>query len=152
LAQVGQDRAGFYSYDWLERLFLADIHNAWEVRPEWQNRKVGDLVRATQPDYLGGLLGKDLGWRVKLLDTNRALVLDGWGAFVIEPESGGRTRLIVRSTTGDPDAPAWGAALSLTLFELPHFVMQRGMLLGIKERAERSRATGRAAVGRLSAP
>jgi hypothetical protein len=34
--------------------------------------------------------------------------------------------------------PAWAAALNLTAFELPHFIMQRRMMLGIKERAERT--------------
>ena len=49
LVQIGQDRAGFYSYDWLERAAGADIHNVEEIRPQWQDRRVGDLVRATQP-------------------------------------------------------------------------------------------------------
>jgi hypothetical protein len=57
LVQLGQDRAGFYSYDWLERLFLADVHNVFEIRPEWQHRAAGDFVRATPPNYLGGLFG-----------------------------------------------------------------------------------------------
>jgi hypothetical protein len=34
LVQIGQDRAGFYSSDWLENIFLADIHNANAIRPE----------------------------------------------------------------------------------------------------------------------
>src|SRR5918993_5960773 len=54
LVQVGQDRAGFYSYDWLERAFGADVRNVSEIRPEWQSRRVGDLVLATQRGYLGG--------------------------------------------------------------------------------------------------
>jgi hypothetical protein len=44
LVQVGQDRAGFYSYTWLENLTGADIHNADEVHAEWQQRAVGDKV------------------------------------------------------------------------------------------------------------
>ena len=39
LVQTGQDRAGFYSYDWLERLFGADIRNVYEVRPAWQSSR-----------------------------------------------------------------------------------------------------------------
>ena len=66
LAQIGQDRAGFYSYDWLERAFLADVHNADEIRPEWQHQAAGEFVRATQPGYLGGLFGRDLGWRITI--------------------------------------------------------------------------------------
>ena len=44
ILQIGQERAGFYSNDWLENLTLADIHNVDEIRPEWQNRKEGDVV------------------------------------------------------------------------------------------------------------
>jgi hypothetical protein len=34
LVQVGQDRAGFYTYTWLENLLGSDIHNTDEIRPE----------------------------------------------------------------------------------------------------------------------
>ncbi len=36
--QYGQDRAGFYSNEYLENLFGADVHNADEIKPEWQQR------------------------------------------------------------------------------------------------------------------
>src|SRR3954470_18626931 len=42
LVQVGQDRAGFYSYTWLENLIGANIHNANEIHPERQQLAVGD--------------------------------------------------------------------------------------------------------------
>ena len=42
LMQIGQDRAGFYSNDYLENLTGANIHNADVIRPEWQVRAVGD--------------------------------------------------------------------------------------------------------------
>lgn len=45
LMQLGQDRGGFYSYDWLENLADLAIHSAEEIVPELQNLKVGDLVR-----------------------------------------------------------------------------------------------------------
>jgi hypothetical protein len=41
--------APFYSYDWLERAFGADVRNVRELRPEWQTLRAGDFVRATQP-------------------------------------------------------------------------------------------------------
>lgn len=40
--QVGQTQAGWYSFDWLERLFTFDIHNHYDIHPEWQNLKAGD--------------------------------------------------------------------------------------------------------------
>lgn len=138
LVQIGQDRAGFYSYDWLERLFLADVHNVYEVRPEWQHRTAGDFVRATPPNYLGGIFGADVGWNVSYVDPGRAMVLANWGAFVLAPAEPGRTRFVIRSSIGAPNAPVWGAGLTFALFELPHFIMERKMMLTIKDCAERN--------------
>ena len=140
LMQLGQDRAGFYSYDWLERAFGADVHNVREIRPEWQQRQAGDRVRATQPGYLGGVLGDDLGWTVTHLEPARALVLRNWGAFVLQPAADGRTRFIIRTKVGDPATTPWLAALDMLAFQLPHFIMERKMMLQIKELAEQ-RAT-----------
>ena len=136
LVQLGQDRAGFYSYERLERLFGADVHNVREIRPEWQQRQPGDVVYATQAGYLRGLFGERPGWTVDLADPNRALVLRNWGAFVLEPAPDNRTRFLIRSTISHPDIPVWAAALNFAAFELPHFIMQRRMMLGIKELAE----------------
>ena len=36
LAQMGQGRGGFYSYDWLENVFGLGIHNADRIEPDWQ--------------------------------------------------------------------------------------------------------------------
>jgi len=135
LAQLGQGRGGFYSYDWLERAVGDDIHNADRIHPEWQTRNEGDLVRAVQPDYLGGRFGKDVGWRVVKLQPERVISLGGWGSFILQP-AGGRTRLIVRTRgAGKPNVPL--APIGLLVFEPAHFIMERAMLLGIKERVER---------------
>jgi len=93
--------------------------NADAIHPEWQSRAVGEMVYAT-------------------LEPERALVLKNWGAFVLLPMPDGRTRFLIRSTISNERIPAWAAALNLTAFELPHFIMQRRMMLGIKERAERT--------------
>lgn len=139
LVQIGQDRGGFYSHDWLERLFGADIHNADRIVPEWQVRVAGDSVFATQPNYLG-LVERRLGWRVASVEPGRALVLENWGAFVLVPERYNRTRLIVRTRGGGADPESLVdllmGPLGLLAFELPHFIMERGMLEGIKSRAE----------------
>lgn len=136
LVQLGQDRAGFYSYDWLERAIGDRIQNADRIHPEWQTIRKGDLVRATQPDYLGGRFGRDIGWRVAEVEPGRALVLGGWGAFVLEPTADGNTRLIVR-TRGNGKPNVTLAPFGLLVFEPAHFIMERGMLRGIKVRAER---------------
>lgn len=141
LAQLGQDRGGFYSYSWLERLVGDPVHNADHIVAEWQSINEGDLVRAAPPDYLGGVLGHDVGWRVTKVVPRRALVLDGWGAFVIVPIDDSTSRLLVR-TRGEGKPTLGGvplSALSLLVFEPAHFIMERGMLRGIKQRAEARR-------------
>lgn len=142
LMQLGQDRGGFYSYDWLERAFGVDVRNVNEIRPEWQRRAVGELVRATQPTYLGGLFGPDLGWTVKDVQFERALVLEYWGAFVLVPTKDGKTRFIIRTTVSNERIPAWAAGLDVVAFQLPHFIMERRMMLQIKSLAEAAGADG----------
>ncbi|MFL5615247.1 MAG: hypothetical protein ACJ796_16390 [Gemmatimonadaceae bacterium] len=141
LAQLGQDRAGFYSYSWLERMFGDPVHNANRVVPEWQSINVGDLVRAAPANYFGGAFGRDLGWRVVDVVPRRALVLEGWGTFVIVPVDDTTSRLLVRTRgAGKPSLSGVALApLELLLFEPAHFIMERGMLRGIKQRAERAR-------------
>ena len=136
LVQIGQDRAGFYSYDWLERAFGLGIRNVREVRPEWQTLKAGDVVRAAQTGYLGGMLGERPGWAVLELAPEKLLVLEKWGTFALQPAADAQTRLIIRSTMGRRTGPAWASAANFFAFQLPHFIMQRRMMLTIKALAE----------------
>jgi hypothetical protein len=122
LAQIGQDRGGFYSYEWLENLAGCHMRNAERIHPEWQRREVGETV----------LLHPANGLKVARFETGRALVLEEWGAFVLEPVDEQRTRLIVRGRI----KRGLASVAYAILLELPHFVMERKMLLGIKERAE----------------
>jgi len=124
LAQIGQDRGGFYSYEWLENLAGCRMVNATSIHPEWQHREPGETT------YLHPLSGLT----VTRFEPNRAIGLEHWGTYVVAPDDGGtRTRLISRSriARGIPSL-----AYLLTI-EIPHFVMERKMMLGIKERAER---------------
>jgi hypothetical protein len=143
LVQMGQDRGGFYSYDWLERLVGFGIENADRIHDEWQDRDVGDLVRLAP--------GSDMV--VAELETERALVLvqevplrdrgiDAdlrwtW-AFVLAPTAGGdQTRLLVRTRVGWQPDDLLGHVIGPPI-ELVHLLMERGMLRGIRERAERT--------------
>ena len=139
LVQLGQDRAGFYSYDWLERAFGVRIKNADRIHAEWQQRALGDTVFATQASYLGGRFGA-LGWRVNALEPQRVIGLEKWGTFVLVPVDSNTTRLIVR-TRGAGGSNALGfvfAPIDVFVFEPAHFIMERAMLRGIRDRAERN--------------
>jgi hypothetical protein len=135
LAQIGQDRAGFYSYDWLEQLIGDDVRNVNHIVPAWGERTAGDLVRAAQPGYLGGRFGRDLGWRIDRFEPGRVMVLHGWGAFIVVPVGERTTRLYVR-IRGDAEPNVALAPFGFLVFEPAHFIMERGMLIGIKARAE----------------
>lgn len=137
MVQLGQDRGGFYSYDWLERSVGDDIRNADRIHPEWQARQVGDTVFATQRTYLGGRLGA-LGWRVTTVEPNRVIGLENWGTFVLQPVDSVTTRLIVRTRgAGRPSILGFVLApFNAFVFEPAHFIMERRMLRGIRDRAE----------------
>ncbi|MGE3268655.1 MAG: hypothetical protein AB7P40_07910 [Chloroflexota bacterium] len=131
LAQMGQDRGGFYSYAWLENLAGCQIRNAESIHPEWQHREINETLP----------LHPSAGMPVAVFEPGQALVLDGWGSFVLEPVDEQTTRLITRTRVPG----GWTALSYAMLLEIPHFVMQRKMLLGIKQRAERSYASQTAA-------
>jgi hypothetical protein len=156
LVQLGQDRGGFYSYDWLENLADLDIHSAKEIIPELQNLKVGDLVRLA-PERMGA----EAGLRVAVMEPGRTLVLHqpadpdtgrpldrddpnlgwyyGWSwVFVLDEVDPDTTRLSVRSRVDGRPRYLIKAFYTL-LLEFSHFVMEQGMLKGIKQRAERAR-------------
>jgi hypothetical protein len=140
IAQLGQGRGGFYSYDFLENLIGADIHSADRIVPELQDLAVGDEV----------LLGPEFGYDVAFLEPGRSLVLRGgfpmenvaapydstW-AFVLRAESDETTRLLVRERFGYKRR--W-ASLIVEPTEALSFVMSQKMLRGIRDRAERTAA------------
>jgi hypothetical protein len=124
VAQIGQQRGGFYSYDWLENLAGCQIHSADRIHPEWQDVHRGDPIG----------MAPDFGTEVESVDPGRALVVKNWGAYVVEPAGAGRSRLVARAHV-DPGLPSMAYALAI---EVPHAIMERRMLLGIKQRAERA--------------
>ena len=130
LVQVGQDRAGFYSYTWLENLTGCEFHNANEIHPEWQHLAVGDSWRLCQPDYLWGL-GRDAIVRVLLSEPGHTIALESlWGAHVIMPIDEHTSRLIVRSAPGETNL------VTKMVLDPIVFTMEKRMLLGLKDRAE----------------
>jgi hypothetical protein len=144
IVQLGADRAGFYSYDWLENLFGLGIHSADEIVPAWQVRAVGDLVAA---DHRGRG-----GWYVTVVRPGETLALQmanpnegrparrddvpGWEflwTFALRRLDADHTRLLVRERV------AFGNRLmrwSMAPVGWVSFVMTRKMMLGIKQRAE----------------
>jgi hypothetical protein len=130
LLAIGQDRAGFLSNDYLENLTGADIHNADVLRPEWQQRALGDRVPMASPG-LRALGGDATSTTIRILEPER-VIADTPGRFVLLPVGQSATRVLLRESLNDPirAGPAW------VLWDPMHFVMEQRMLQGIKERAE----------------
>jgi hypothetical protein len=126
LAQVGQDRAGFYTYTWLENLVGADIHNENEIHPEWQQLAVGDGWRLAPPGYMG----QDMLDPILLIEPGHVIALNMFGAHVIVPVDEKTSRLLVRGRSGSSNL------LSAMLVDPLVFTLERRMLLGLKARAE----------------
>lgn len=125
IAQIGQDRGGFYSYAWLENLAGCRMRNADRVHPEWQQRSAGDTV----------LLHPATGLKVLRVEPGHALALEGGWTLAVLPDGPDRCRVLARMRV--PRGPA-STAYAL-LLELPHFLMERRMLIQIKRRAEARR-------------
>lgn len=139
LLQIGVDRGGMYSYDGLENLFGLDVHTTDRIVPQYQNVQVGDFWRFTPKDYV---LNPGPGLYVRRLIENEVVLLcfglenkpqetcfDSW-QFVLVAQSDGSTRLLLRSNMAiEQELP-----VKLTYFI--QFIMERKMLLQIRERAE----------------
>lgn len=142
LVQIGQNKGGFYSYYWLENLVGCDIHNAKRIVPEWQSLRAGDVL---------WLHPKAPPLPVLLVEPGRAIVVGGaadehgedgpentragtW-AFVLKELDSSTTRLIVRIRWDRrPGLLDW--IFNIGVLEPSHFIMERRMLFGIKNRAE----------------
>ena len=149
LVQIGQGRGGFYSYELLENLIGCKMHNADRIIPELQNLEVGDSIP------MHPTMGSP--YKVAAIESGRALVLQirvdtqtgntfeltdkmpekyqnsSW-LFFLDESNEGSTRLISRSRND------WNQSLGNTIF-FGIFgpitsMMDRKMLLGIKQRAE----------------
>jgi hypothetical protein len=124
-------RGGAYTYDWIENLLGLGMHSADQVLPEYQHPAAGDTIG----------LGKNR-MRVERVDPERVIAWrseDGnwvW-TFVLE-ERDGRTRLISRNRFR---LPTLAARVGMVPMEPASLVMERKMLRGIKERAERLAGT-----------
>jgi hypothetical protein len=149
LAQLGYGRAAMYSYDWLENLIGCQMHSRDEIVPEFQHLTVGDAVRlgppgyplyrveAIEPNHLLQLMGADpkTGLATEAPDPTQPSYANARWVFILEQQAHKTTRLIVRSRLDYyPNRLNW---LIWRVFTEPiGFVMERKMLLGIKQRAE----------------
>jgi hypothetical protein len=139
LVQMGPGRGGAYTYDWIENLLGLNMHSANQILTQYQDLKVGDAQHL-------GPRGPVL--RVAALEPEHALVLrsdDGkWVWAFVLAQAGDLTRLISRNRIAASPGPL-GRAVTTYLMEPGSLIMERKMLIGIRQRAERLAAAARAA-------
>jgi len=131
LVQMGYQRGGMYSYDWIDQILgILDRPSAARIIPEYQHLEVGDVIP----------MGSGPSWPVKAIEPNRSLVLliEGagvgitwsWGLYDLGEEC---TRLVLRICTR-MTRPLMIPFLHLV--DPGSFLMTRKHLLTIKRRAE----------------
>ncbi|AFM15809.1 hypothetical protein Mycch_0999 [Mycolicibacterium chubuense NBB4] len=140
LVQMGQDRGGLYSFEKLENAVGLRYRNADRLHPEWQQLEVGDTVRLVPRGWLGLADGVEL--EVARIVDDTSIVLRGrlsslpwdvvWSFHVI-PHWDDRCRLLIRSRLA---LRSPGEVVLAELAGPARALITRGMLLGVKRRAE----------------
>ena len=156
IAQIGQGRGGFYSYQTLENLAGCQIHNVAEIHPEWQHPQVGQEIK---------LHPESAAMQIALVRPPWALVLHGapyqseqrdqpdqpdqqsqpaqaafatstWQFALYEPEDG-TTRFLMRGRSDYSDELMNRLFFGPFPMEPIQHVMSRRMMKEIKRLAER---------------
>lgn len=130
LVQVGIGRAGGYTYDWLERLAGLDVTSADRIIEELQHLVVGDVIPVDNDGT---------GLRVMLINPPHVLATRNdegtwswtWTLAPVLDQTRlvSRTRMVFTSLANRVSTQVLMVPASL--------VMERKMLLGLRERAER---------------
>ncbi len=145
IAQLGADRGGFYSYQWLENIVGCHLQNAESIHTDWAIKEGDSLVlHPTMPPLRVAAIEQGR-WFVVHAAADAAVRAAGtpWAEaswlFLVEPIGEGRSRLISRYRCTTSDDLAGRIAFGPALIEPIGFAMDRRMLLGVKARVEEKR-------------
>lgn len=145
VAQIGANRAGFYSYQWLENLVGCNVRNAETIHREWQVSLGDDVVLHPRMPPLrvvdvdpGRYFVATIGPSSDEPTATKSWVTASW-LFLVEPLGAERCRFISRYRVATSDDLRTRAGFGEFLIEPIGFAMDRRMLLGVKERVDRTR-------------
>jgi hypothetical protein len=152
LAQLGQSRAGFYAFDWLERLFGFQIVNTYRVVDEWQNMYPGEYIFYHQAGIGSEVRAVNVGRYFTSLSDSRhpsdcpgtfafippfGLKVFAWSwNFILEDGGAGKTRFFTRCDAVFEPFDGLRRALVGVFLGIPSFVMCKAMLRKIQACAE----------------
>ncbi len=141
VAQIGQDRGGFYSYRILENIVGCEMPYVDHLDPWLEHWIVGDKLWMYPARKAGGR-GHIV---LRVLVPGRVLAFGGFGAadegswtFVVRPLGEQQTRLLFRGR-GTEKASLFATAFTVLAFEPMHFAMERRTLENLKQLAEGGR-------------
>ena len=137
LLQLGQGRGGLYTFQHLENLARCQMENVNEIRPELQSLAVGDQIRLGPDGYPFYTVDEIRPGETLVLVTGSGEASDTLGTWVfhLEPLNDATTRLIVRSRLVYPPTRA-NTIIWRAITDPIYFVMERRMMIGIRDRAE----------------
>jgi hypothetical protein len=140
LVQIGYGRGGWYSYDALEAAAGAgdfvEGHSATRIHPELQEVRTGDVIRMSP--WTGHVVASSWPGKALVLRSEGmegGLMPKSTWAMVLRRAGENRTRLLIRDRT-EVSPHDFAASLLDHLIEAPHSIMERRMMLGLKQRAE----------------
>ena len=152
VAQVGQNKGGFYSYEFLENLIGCNIHNADRLEAEWQVVKIGDLLwmhpKAGLPIELvdighgfvmHGLLNPATGELISSGSCMPAGFINASWLFYVSDARGNRSRFVSRWRLDYPPGFKNELMNGRWLLEPIASIMDLKMLKGVRQRAEAAR-------------
>jgi hypothetical protein len=142
IVQMGSGRGGAYTYDWIENLFGLDMHSADDILPQFQHLAAGDVLPVGP---------KGPAMRVEICDPERTLAFrstDGTWVWIFHLATRWlETRLISRNRIIVPRSSWPRRVAGRAVMEPGSLIMERRMLLGIKERAEWSAPSAESLLG-----
>ena len=146
VAQLGADRGGFYSYQWLENVAGCGLRNAETIHSEWAVREGGKLlIHPKMPPLRVAALAPGRFFVVHApADAAARAAGKPWAEltwlFFVEPLGEDKSRLISRYRCATSDDLASQVRFGPALLEPIGFAMDRRMLLGVKARVDARRA------------
>jgi hypothetical protein len=151
IGQIGADRGGFSSYQWLENLTGCRVRNTEKIHPQWEaNIERGLMLHPDIPPLriVSLVRGRHLVAHAPAHPSARAngkpWVEASW-LFLVEPLGPTRCRFVSRYRVACSNDVTTRLSFGPTFVEAIGFAMDRRMLLGVKQRAEASRLRVRAA-------
>lgn len=140
VVQLGLGRAGFYSYELLERMVGIPVKNVESILPDCQSIELGSKIKL-HPNAEGMRVGALLEGRYICFgkldrQTDKSSKMQRTWSIYVEYTTSNTSRLIVRSCIEVTQKPSMGRKLALEVEASIDFLMEQRMLRTIRRLSE----------------